>query len=78
MSAICKLPGASLGVEFFSGGIDVNMRFADGDIRKVEPRFSPENLPYHLALAEFLKSWIVRKQVTLAQVALPWQMAQKS
>ena len=42
---------------FLTGAIDANTRFADGDIRKVESRFSPENLPHNLALVELVKNW---------------------
>ena len=62
---------------FLTGHIDANTRFADGDIRKVESRFSPENLPHNLALVDLVKSWAVRKQATPAQIALAWLMAQK-
>jgi aryl-alcohol dehydrogenase-like predicted oxidoreductase len=72
------VPWSPLGVGFLTGAIDANTRFADGDIRKVESRFSPENLPHNLALVELLKSWAVRKQATPAQVALAWLMAQKA
>lgn len=71
------VPWSPLGVGFLAGAIDANTRFADGDIRKVESRFSPENLPHNLALVALLKSWAVRKQATAAQVALAWLMAQK-
>jgi aryl-alcohol dehydrogenase-like predicted oxidoreductase len=57
--------------------IDAKTRFADGDIRKVESRFSPENLPPNLAPVELLKRWAVRKQASPAQIALAWLMAQK-
>jgi aryl-alcohol dehydrogenase-like predicted oxidoreductase len=72
------VPWSPLGVGFLTGAIDAKTRFADGDIRKVESRFSPENLPHNLALVELLKSWAVRKQATPAQVALAWLMAQKT
>lgn len=71
------VPWSPLGVGFLTGAIDAGTRFADGDIRKVESRFSPENLPYNLALVDLLKSWAVRKQATPAQIALAWLMAQK-
>ena len=48
-----------------------------GDIRGVESRFSPENLPHNLALVDLVKSWAERKQATPAQIALAWLMAQK-
>ena len=71
------VPWSPLGVGFLTGAIDANTRFADGDIRKVESRFSPENLPHNLALVDLVKSWAERKQATPAQIALAWLMAQK-
>jgi aryl-alcohol dehydrogenase-like predicted oxidoreductase len=71
------VPWSPLGVGFLTGAIDENTRFADGDIRKVESRFSPENIPHNLALVKLLKSWAARKQATPAQIALAWPMAQK-
>jgi aryl-alcohol dehydrogenase-like predicted oxidoreductase len=71
------VPWSPLGVGFLTGAIDTNTRFADGDIRKVESRFSPDNLPHNLALVELLKTWATRKQATPAQIALAWLMAQK-
>ena len=62
---------------FLTGAIDANTRFADGDIRKVESRFSPENLPHNLALVDLVKKWAERKSATPAQIALAWLMAQK-
>lgn len=71
------VPWSPLGVGFLTGAIDANTRFADGDIRKVESRFSPENLPHNLTLVDLLKKWATRKQATPAQIALAWLMAQK-
>lgn len=71
------VPWSPLGVGFLTGAIDGQTRFADGDIRKVETRFSPENLPANLALVALLKQWAERKQATPAQIALTWLMAQK-
>jgi aryl-alcohol dehydrogenase-like predicted oxidoreductase len=71
------VPWSPLGVGFLTGAIDANTRFADGDIRKVESRFSPENLPHNLALVDLVKKWAIRKQATPAQIALAWLMAQK-
>jgi aryl-alcohol dehydrogenase-like predicted oxidoreductase len=70
------VPWSPLGVGFLTGAIDANTRFADGDIRKVETRFSPENLPHNLQLVALLKSWGARKNATPAQVALAWLLAQ--
>lgn len=71
------VPWSPLGVSFLTGAIDAKPRFADGDIRKVEGRFSPENLPHNLALVELLKSWAKLKNASPAQMALAWLMAQK-
>jgi aryl-alcohol dehydrogenase-like predicted oxidoreductase len=71
------VPWSPLGVQFLTGAIDATTRFADGDIRKVESRFSPENLPHNLELVELVKNWARRKQATPAQIALAWLMAQK-
>ncbi|MBI5472460.1 MAG: aldo/keto reductase [Ignavibacteriae bacterium] len=71
------VPWSPLGVQFLTGWIDANTRFAPGDIRGVESRFSPENLPHNLALVDLVRSWAKRKQVTPSQIALAWLMAQK-
>ena len=71
---VCWSP---LGVGFLTGAIDQNTRFAPGDIRGIESRFSPENLPNNLALVELVKSWAAQKQATPAQISLAWLLAQK-
>ncbi|MCM2564588.1 MULTISPECIES: aldo/keto reductase [Janthinobacterium] len=71
------VPWSPLGVGFLAGAIDAKTRFADGDIRQLESRFSPENLPHNLALVALVNSWATRKQVTPAQIALAWLMAQR-
>lgn len=71
------VPWSPLGVGFLTGAIDVKTRFADGDIRKVETRFSPENLPANLALVDLVKAWAERKGAAPAQIALAWLTAQK-
>jgi aryl-alcohol dehydrogenase-like predicted oxidoreductase len=71
------VPWSPLGVGFLTGAIDARTRFAEGDIRRVESRFSPENLPHNLALVELVRNWAERKQATPAQIALAWLMARK-
>jgi aryl-alcohol dehydrogenase-like predicted oxidoreductase len=71
------VPWSPLGVQFLTGSIDENTRFAEGDIRGTEPRFSPENRSHNLALVDLIKQWAERKQATPAQIALAWLMAQK-
>ncbi|MCW0000115.1 aldo/keto reductase [Pararhizobium sp. YC-54] len=71
------VPWSPLGVGFLTGAIDERTRFAEGDIRGIEQRFSPENLPANLTLVKLLGDWADRKQATKAQIALAWLMAQK-
>jgi aryl-alcohol dehydrogenase-like predicted oxidoreductase len=71
---VCWSP---LGVAFTTGAIDAATRFAPGDIRATESRFSPENLPGNLRIVTLLKSWAARKQATPGQVSLAWLLAQK-
>jgi aryl-alcohol dehydrogenase-like predicted oxidoreductase len=71
---VCWSP---LGVGFLTGAIDAETRFAPGDIRGTEGRFSPENLPNNLALVELVKKWAVQKSATPAQISLAWLLAQK-
>lgn len=71
---VCWSP---LGVGFLTGAIDTQTRFAPGDIRGVEGRFSPENLPDNLALLDFIKKWAIQKKATGAQISLAWLLAQK-
>ena len=66
-----------LGVGFLTGAIDANTRFAPGDIRGIESRFSPENLPNNLAIIDLLKKWGIQKQATPGQISLAWLLAQK-
>jgi aryl-alcohol dehydrogenase-like predicted oxidoreductase len=71
------VPWSPLGVQFLTGAIDENTHFAPGDIRSIESRFSPENLPHNLALVKLAKEWADRKAAAPGQIALAWLMAQK-
>ena len=71
---VCWSP---LGVGFLTGAIDANTRFAPGDIRGVESRFSPENLPNNLALVDLLKKWGAHKKASPGQISLAWLLHQK-
>jgi aryl-alcohol dehydrogenase-like predicted oxidoreductase len=71
------VPWSPLGVQFLTGAIDANTRFAPGDIRGIESRFSPEHLPHNLALVDVVKRWAEQKQAAPAQIALSWLLAQK-
>ena len=71
------VPWSPLGVQFLTGWIDANTRFASGDIRGTESRFAPENLPHNLQLVSLVQRWAERKQAAPSQIALAWLMAQK-
>lgn len=71
------VPWSPLGVQFLTGWIDANTRFAPGDIRGIESRFSPENLPHNLGLVALIKRWAQQKNASPAQIALAWLLAQQ-
>jgi aryl-alcohol dehydrogenase-like predicted oxidoreductase len=71
---VCWSP---LGVQFLTGAIDANTRFAAGDIRGAETRFAPDNLSQNLALVKLVKEWADRKNTAPGQIALAWLIAQK-
>ncbi|KAI9463061.1 oxidoreductase [Russula earlei] len=71
---VCWSP---LGVGFLTGAIDANTRFAQGDIRGAESRFSPENITRNMVLLDLVKKWAVEKEATPAQISLAWLTAQK-
>ncbi len=71
------VPWSPLGVGFLTGAIDQRTRYAGGDIRGVESRFSPENVAHNYVIVELLIRWAGRKEATPAQIALAWLMARK-
>ena len=71
------VPWSPLGVGFLTGAIDAKTRFAPGDIRGNETRFTPENLAHNISLVHLLRQWSERKGCTPAQVALAWLLARK-
>ncbi|MCC9064904.1 aldo/keto reductase [Flavobacterium piscisymbiosum] len=71
------VPWSPLGVGFLTGAIDEGTRFAQGDIRGIESRFAPENLPANMALVELIQKWSKEKQAAPAQISLAWLLAQK-
>lgn len=71
------VPWSPLGVQFLTGWIDANTRFAPGDFRATESRFALDNLAHNLQLVELLKSWAERKNAAPGQIALAWLLARK-
>ena len=71
------VPWSPLGQQVLTGWVDANTTFAPGDLRSMETRFSPENLPHNLQLVGLVQEWAARKQAAPAQIALAWLLAQK-
>lgn len=71
------VPWSPLGVQFLTGWIDENTKFAQGDFRSLETRFSPENIALNMLLVDLVKQWAVKKSATPAQIALAWLLAKK-
>lgn len=71
------VPWSPLGVGFLTGAIDENTRFAQGDFRGMTTRFTPENIAKNMPLADLVKKWSEKKEVTPAQISLAWLLAQK-
>lgn len=62
---------------FLAGSVNANSRFEKQDFRANVPRFAPDVLPANMALANLVKTWAARKNVTPAQLSLAWLTAQK-
>jgi aryl-alcohol dehydrogenase-like predicted oxidoreductase len=71
------VPFSPLGKGFLTGKIDENTTFDRTDFRNMVPRFAPEARKANLALVESLSAIAARKNVTPAQLALAWLLAQK-
>ncbi|RMT82273.1 Aldo-keto reductase, partial [Pseudomonas savastanoi pv. nerii] len=71
------VPFSPLGAGFLTGKIDENTTFDSTDFRNSVPRFSVEARKANAALVNLIKQVAERKDVTPAQVALAWLLAQK-
>ncbi|EAW11068.1 putative aldo-keto reductase (AKR13) [Aspergillus clavatus NRRL 1] len=61
---------------FLSGTLTSPDDLAEGDVRRILPRFSRENFHKNLELVQKLKEVADRKKVTVSQLTLAWLMAQ--
>jgi aryl-alcohol dehydrogenase-like predicted oxidoreductase len=66
-----------LGKGFLTGAINENTTFDSTDFRNIVPRFTPEARKANQALVDSLGEIAARKQVTPAQIAIAWLLAQK-
>jgi aryl-alcohol dehydrogenase-like predicted oxidoreductase len=71
------VPFSPLGKGFLTGKIDETTTFDKSDFRNTVPRFNPENRKANQALVDRISSIAAKKQVTPAQIALAWLLAQK-
>ena len=72
------VPFSPLGKGFLTGKMNENTTFDSKDFRSTVPRLSPENLKANLVLVDLLKEVAQRKNVTPAQLAIAWILAQHS
>jgi len=71
------VPYSPLGKGFLTGTINLDTTFASTDLRSRIPRFTAEARKSNQALVNLLSAIAERKQVTTAQIALAWLLAQK-
>jgi aryl-alcohol dehydrogenase-like predicted oxidoreductase len=71
------VPFAPLGKGFLTGKMDASTRFGDKDFRATVPRFAPDALKANQAFVDLVMAIAADKQVTPAQVALAWLLAQQ-
>ena len=72
------VPFSPLGKGFLTGKMDQNTTFDSKDFRSTVPRLSPENLKANMVFVDFVTDIAKRKNVTPAQIALAWILAQKA
>lgn len=71
------VPYSPLGRGFLTGKFDKNSKFDSSDFRNVVPRFHPENMEANQVVIDLIKRITAEKNVTPAQIALAWLLAQK-
>ena len=71
------VPFSPLGKGYLTGKIEASTKFDAGDFRNSVPRFSEANRKANQALVELLGRVAANKQVTPAQMAISWLLAQK-
>lgn len=71
------VPFSPLGKGFLAGKIDATTKFAEGDIRNILPRYTEEAREANKELLQIIERFAQEKNVTNAQIALAWVLAQK-
>ena len=70
------VPFSPLGKGFLTGAISAATTFDNKDFRNIVPRFTPEARKANQAVVDRIGQIAARKQVTPAQIALAWLLAQ--
>nr|WP_256478699.1 aldo/keto reductase [Sebaldella sp. S0638] len=71
------VPFSPLGRGYLTGNINKNTVFEKNDFRNILPRFSKEAITDNEIIVDFLKKEGEKMNVTPAQIALAWLLAQK-
>ena len=71
------VPFSPLGKGFLTGKIDSTTKFDSTDFRSVVPRFTTEARKANQAIVDVVTKIAQAKNVTPAQLALAWLLAQK-
>ncbi len=71
------VPFSPLGKGILTGTVKAGDKFQKDDFRSTVPRFSSDNLPKNIALADYVGQIAKQKNATPAQIALGWLLAQK-
>lgn len=72
------VPFSPLGKAVLTGRFNKDTHFNKTDFRSQIPRFNSENLQQNMKLVEYVQALAKDKNVTPAQIALAWLLAQKS
>jgi aryl-alcohol dehydrogenase-like predicted oxidoreductase len=71
------VPFSPLGKGFLTGAISAETKFDSADFRNTVPRFTEANRKANQALVNVVERFAARQNVTPAQIALAWLLAQK-
>ena len=70
------VPFAPMGRGFLSGRIKKYEDIPEGDFRRNDPRYQPDNLKKNLQIVEAVKKIAVKYKATPAQIAIAWTLHQ--
>jgi methylglyoxal reductase len=73
---IAMLAYSPLALGLLSGKSGAGRKYGEGDLRRDNPRFTPENLGKVSALLEKIRPLALQRGLTLAQLVIAWTLAQ--